>query len=778
MDDSNESLTFESLFSKSTKTNKTNNKKKPENTNSNEVKDKKIDNNIYSNDNLICSVTSSNFNIESTKKKVNKNDNSNKDNFNLNEMIVNKLKYKALNNNVVSQDKNDLKKNVNDKEQDDFSNIKFIKQSRQENENNNNSNNSFSDYNSLLNKKRDTNDNFINNAYKNNDTNNGQFIIPSRFSQNNNTKNENIAVNCNKIINRHNLHNPNQNMTNSGLNLNQNVIPLINVNINQPIVNNIPINYPLYNNINPYNSMNVNPNLINNVHQNQINNLNSINYFLNHTNYEKNKEYQNLLKNNLLRTGIPLNNSSILNNLINNSNKIDLISSHSISNEETSLTSNKIENKMIEKIKLEEYHNKTMARLIKIKLIHLNHEKLKKIQVFKLPKEQQFVVFMKKYVPIMAGDSFKAYIERCFDSCFNNLDLEKIEYNLDKILEDPINSSSAFFFKKSWDSVPIPNQNISSSELNSFRIQRDKLEPCNDILNFENSNSNENSENQEKSGKFNSKKNNHSFEKDFKDDHSNSKTEKKNVNAITNSINNNNNKNTNKKKQKCPNDNTCIDYSDGTKEEIYYTNGIKPIVGTCQEIEKIFFRTSSLPDPANVRPEHILKKSYELMKTYIKNNEKDYKYLRDQFKSIRQDLIIQMIRNNFSVKVYETNAILSIENHDLDQFNQCQNELSILYNEGFKGNRVQFITYKIIYMALVDSKYDFEPFLKNVYKDKNLIKHEEIRNALEISLSLNDSNYMKFFRLYNKCSEIGKKLCDPFLSRLRVKALIVLCNGL
>ena len=47
------------------------------------------------------------------------------------------------------------------------------------------------------------------------------------------------------------------------------------------------------------------------------------------------------------------------------------------------------------------------------------------------------------------------------------------------------------------------------------------------------------------------------------------------------------------------------------------------------------------------------------MNKYRLNNE--WSYISDQLRSIRQDLIVQSIRNDFTVLVYEENARIALE---------------------------------------------------------------------------------------------------------------------
>ena len=199
-----------------------------------------------------------------------------------------------------------------------------------------------------------------------------------------------------------------------------------------------------------------------------------------------------------------------------------------------------------------------------------------------------------------------------------------------------------------------------------------------------------------------------------------------------------------------------------------------PVVGTCQILEKQYFRLTAPPIPSQVRPESVLRQTLELLKKKWKK-EGNYSYICDQFKSMRQDLTVQRIKNDFTVTVYEIHARIALEKGDLGEYNQCQTQLRALYAQNLGGNPVEFKAYRILYFIHTSNR----TALNDVLADLTTAEKEEtaIKHALNVRSSLALGNYHRFFRLYLDTPNMGAYLMDMFVVRERLAALSNMCKA-
>ncbi|CAF4689155.1 unnamed protein product, partial [Rotaria sp. Silwood2] len=140
-----------------------------------------------------------------------------------------------------------------------------------------------------------------------------------------------------------------------------------------------------------------------------------------------------------------------------------------------------------------------------------------------------------------------------------------------------------------------------------------------------------------------------------------------------------------------------------TNKAIQLTNETnQPLIGTCEKLEKNYLRLTSAPNPSTIRPLAILEQAFSFVLNKYKSNN-DWSYISNQLKSIRQDLMVQSIRNDFSVLVYEENARIALEMSDLDQFIQCQTQLELLYDSGCNPTHlIEFLIYRLLYSLLLN----------------------------------------------------------------------------
>eukprot|EP01083_Nonionella_stella_P236124 829574_1 len=222
------------------------------------------------------------------------------------------------------------------------------------------------------------------------------------------------------------------------------------------------------------------------------------------------------------------------------------------------------------------------------------------------------------------------------------------------------------------------------------------------------------------------------------------------------------------------------------------------VKGTCKILEKPFLRLTAPPKSDKVRPQPILerhlaniKKLRKKIKTgKVKPKEmKDYNWFCSQLKAIRQDLTVQRILNGFTVKVYETHAIIALEEGDVNEYNQSQTKLKDLYEQlshkNHQGaeeevdalkNQNEFIAYRIIYHVFLTCNKNYEGGTTDLFKIMLNLTAEQtndpfIAHALKVRIAVADNDYHAFFRLQDTCPNHGVYLMDLMVPQIRAIGL-------
>ena len=199
-----------------------------------------------------------------------------------------------------------------------------------------------------------------------------------------------------------------------------------------------------------------------------------------------------------------------------------------------------------------------------------------------------------------------------------------------------------------------------------------------------------------------------------------------------------------------------------------------PVIGRSQELEKKYFRLTSAPNPDTVRPLPVLEKTLDLLKRKWKQ-ENNYSYICDQFKSLRQDLTVQHIKNEFTVIVYEIHARIALEKGDLGEYNQCQTQLRALYSQNLGGHPTEFKAYRILYLIHTCNRTDMNDVLADLTPTEK--SDPAIKHALDARSALALGNYHRFFQLYLLTPNMGAYLMDMFVGRERLAALSNMCRA-
>lgn len=228
----------------------------------------------------------------------------------------------------------------------------------------------------------------------------------------------------------------------------------------------------------------------------------------------------------------------------------------------------------------------------------------------------------------------------------------------------------------------------------------------------------------------------------------------------------------NKKKEKNKQKKSKVLISNTQSNDDIKLNIDDQLIGTSKSLEKPYFRLAgdTLPDISEIRPLSVLKKSLNYcLKKFAKNN--DYDYICEQLRSIRQDLLVQRIEDEFCVKVYETHSILAIKHHDLENLNQSMTSLETLYglNFGVFDHICKFYGYRILYLIGVDDINGMYSFIPKI--PENILMSNEIQFALKVWKASSCGEYTTFFNLMKEATPLCASVMSIKADYMRFLAL-------
>eukprot|EP00591_Stephanopyxis_turris_P009967 CAMPEP_0195506896 /NCGR_PEP_ID=MMETSP0794_2-20130614/434_1 /TAXON_ID=515487 /ORGANISM="Stephanopyxis turris, Strain CCMP 815" /LENGTH=465 /DNA_ID=CAMNT_0040633365 /DNA_START=209 /DNA_END=1606 /DNA_ORIENTATION=- len=235
--------------------------------------------------------------------------------------------------------------------------------------------------------------------------------------------------------------------------------------------------------------------------------------------------------------------------------------------------------------------------------------------------------------------------------------------------------------------------------------------------------------------------------------------------------------------------------------------------GTCQNVEKPYLRLTTFPRVEDVRPLPVLTRSLAHIKCKYAEEE-DFEWANEQMKSLRQDLTVQGFRNPFVLEVYEIHARMTLENGELNEFNQCQSMIKSLTFSGNSNDASddvsklglkakagiivdknksaieqsmdasdEFAAYRLLYTLIqrdrLEEKKEFMLASKHCLfktneqnqrevEDKHVTKMSACQHAIGVSKSLIHNDCHAFFRLYNNAPNLSAYLMDFLVQRVRL----------
>eukprot|EP00002_Diphylleia_rotans_P012531 TRINITY_DN2451_c0_g1_i5.p1 TRINITY_DN2451_c0_g1~~TRINITY_DN2451_c0_g1_i5.p1 ORF type:complete len:214 (+),score=32.10 TRINITY_DN2451_c0_g1_i5:57-698(+) len=192
------------------------------------------------------------------------------------------------------------------------------------------------------------------------------------------------------------------------------------------------------------------------------------------------------------------------------------------------------------------------------------------------------------------------------------------------------------------------------------------------------------------------------------------------------------------------------------------------IVGTNKALWKSYTRLTESPKAEEIRPRSILQHAFEELSKCI--GEKTYAWISDQLRSMRQDLMVQGIRDDLTVRVYELHLELALQNNDLHSFHTCHAQLEDIYSVGLKGR----LFHDVFCMSLIKKSIGGHQFLfrKHIKRFEMSIRENPLVISTATMLDLfSQKAWSKAFHMALKLPESWSSFLGPFLDQQRKLAI-------
>ena len=176
-----------------------------------------------------------------------------------------------------------------------------------------------------------------------------------------------------------------------------------------------------------------------------------------------------------------------------------------------------------------------------------------------------------------------------------------------------------------------------------------------------------------------------------------------------------------------------------------------------------------------IRDRGLVRQKYE---SYDGERTQDqYIWLWEQMKSIRQDLTLQRIRNDFAVQVYEMHARICLEFEDMVEFNQCAEQLNVLYEEGVgtKEGQHEFTSYRLLYNISLQASNNISDIMLTLSAED--MQNPLIAHALKLRAASAIGNYRAFFKLYREAPGHQVHVIDTCADRERLEGLRIILRS-